>query len=71
MGSNPGSVLERAGEEDAVVLAEHFEGGGEPGRAVALYLRAAEEALEGHDVARARHRATTNQGEGEEEREQR
>jgi tetratricopeptide (TPR) repeat protein len=49
--------LERAGETEAIVLAEHFERGGEPQRAVTWYQRAAEQALEGNDfdavVARA------------------
>ncbi len=45
-----GEWLERAGEPSAVELAEHFERGGEPGRAVAWYRRAAEQALEGNDL---------------------
>src|SRR6185436_3395248 len=44
-----GSFLEAAGEDDAVVLAEHMEKGGEPGRAVSHYVRSAEQALEGND----------------------
>jgi eukaryotic-like serine/threonine-protein kinase len=40
-----GAWLERAGETDAYVLAEHAERGGELVRAVALYLRAAEQAF--------------------------
>jgi eukaryotic-like serine/threonine-protein kinase len=42
--------LERAGERDAMVLAEHFERGKEPSRAVGFYRRAAEQALEGNDL---------------------
>ncbi len=46
-----------AGETDAVVLAEHFERGGVPLRAVPFWRRAAQAALEGNDfdavVARA------------------
>jgi tetratricopeptide (TPR) repeat protein len=41
--------LERAGERDAVVKAEHYERAGEPARAVASYVQAAEQALEGND----------------------
>jgi tetratricopeptide (TPR) repeat protein len=42
--------LERAGERNALVLAEHFERGGEPRRAVGWYHRAAEQALDGSDL---------------------
>ena len=49
--------LERHGESEALVLAEHCERGGEPARAVAFYLRAAEQALEGDDVEAALLRA--------------
>jgi serine/threonine protein kinase/tetratricopeptide (TPR) repeat protein len=52
-----GEWLELAGETDAVVLAEHFERGGEPGRAIVWFRRAAEQALEGNDFAAARERA--------------
>jgi tetratricopeptide (TPR) repeat protein len=45
-----GAWLEQVGEHEAITLAEHFERGGEPGRAVAWYLRAGEQALEGGDV---------------------
>ena len=58
-----GEWLERAGERDAMVLAEHFERGGEPrARGRPGTARAAEQALEGNDFAaaararRARHR---------------
>jgi tetratricopeptide (TPR) repeat protein len=41
--------LEAAGEHDAVVIAEHFEKGGERARAAAQWLRAAQDALAGND----------------------
>ncbi|MBX3188925.1 MAG: protein kinase [Labilithrix sp.] len=43
--------LEANGERDALVLAEHFERSGERHRAVVWYLWAAEQALEGNDLA--------------------
>jgi len=46
-----GPWLERAGESDSLVLAEHFERGGQPERAIAWYERAAEQALGGNDFA--------------------
>ncbi len=46
-----GDWLQRAGETDAVVLAEHFERGQEPARAVDSWRRAAGDALEGNDFA--------------------
>jgi len=49
--------LERSGERDAMLLADHFERGGEPGRAIEWYLRAAEEALQGNDFDAAIERA--------------
>src|SRR5204863_10202224 len=52
-----GDWLERAGGAEAVVLAEHFERGGEPARAVAWWRRAAEQALEGDDLESALQRA--------------
>ncbi|MFO0758449.1 MAG: AAA family ATPase [Byssovorax sp.] len=59
--------LEQAGERDAALLAEHFERGGEPERAVVSYRRAAEQALEGNDfqaaVARAERGAAHAAGE--------
>jgi tetratricopeptide (TPR) repeat protein len=42
--------LEKAGERDAAALAEHFQRGDDPSRAVECYLRAAEQALEGDDL---------------------
>lgn len=45
-----GEYLERAGERDPLVLAEHFVRGGEPARAVGFFIQAAEEALEGNDL---------------------
>ncbi len=43
--------LEKIGERDAMVLAEHYERGGEPPEAVRWYLEAAEHALRGDDFA--------------------
>mgnify|MGYP005852657035 CR=1 FL=1 len=43
--------LEKAGESEAVVLAEHLERGGDPKRAITFYRRAAAQALEGNDLA--------------------
>jgi tetratricopeptide (TPR) repeat protein len=48
-----GAWLTRAGEQKAVVIAEHLERGGEPGRALGFYLRAAGQDLEGNDLAGA------------------
>jgi tRNA A-37 threonylcarbamoyl transferase component Bud32/tetratricopeptide (TPR) repeat protein len=64
-----GAWLEEAGERDALTLAEHFDRGQAPDRAVAWYRRAAEQALEGNDLdAAARHgeRAVALGAEGEE-----
>ncbi|WP_437284520.1 protein kinase domain-containing protein [Sorangium sp. So ce406] len=52
-----GEWLERAGGAEAIALAEHFEIGGAPARAAEAYLRAAEEALRGGDLAAALARA--------------
>ncbi len=49
--------LERAGEIEALVLAEHFERGDSPGRAMRWYLRAGRQALEGNDPNAALSRA--------------
>ena len=49
--------LERMGENEAEVLAEHFERGGERTRAVPLYVRAAQQALGGNDLEGAIRRA--------------
>jgi eukaryotic-like serine/threonine-protein kinase len=49
--------LEKAGETDAALLAEHLDRAGEARRAGALYLRAAEQALDGGDFAGALGRA--------------
>ncbi len=46
-----GEWLEGAGEGDALALAEHFQRGEERPRAVTAYLRAAEQALAGNDMA--------------------
>ncbi len=52
-----GQWLEASGERDAVVLAEHFEGGGARERAVLWWKRAAEAALESNDYEAAHTRA--------------
>jgi tetratricopeptide (TPR) repeat protein len=49
--------LEAAGEPDGVVLAEHFERGGEPARAVGFWRTTAAHALQGDDLAAAIARA--------------
>jgi eukaryotic-like serine/threonine-protein kinase len=48
-----GEWLERAGETDPALLAEHFERGGAPARALAFFVRAAERALESNDLEHA------------------
>ena len=48
-----GAWLEKAGERSGVVLARHFELGGDAARAVEHYLAAAEQALDGNDFAAA------------------
>ncbi len=48
-----GAWLEQIGHSDALALSEHFERGGEPARAAAHLVRAAEEALEGNDLPAA------------------
>jgi tetratricopeptide (TPR) repeat protein len=45
--------LEQSGEGDAMALAEHFERGGDRGRAARHFLRAAEQAHWGNDAATA------------------
>jgi tetratricopeptide (TPR) repeat protein len=52
-----GEWLERAGETDAIVLAEHFDRGGRPDLSIGWYRRAAAQALEGNDFAAAIARA--------------
>ncbi len=52
-----GEWLEAAGEVDAVLLAEHFERGNAPARALACWRRAAEQALAGNDFPAAIDRA--------------
>ena len=47
----------RGGRSAAMLLAEHFERGGSPGRAVGWYRRAAEQALGGNDFHAAIERA--------------
>jgi hypothetical protein len=46
-----GEWLERAGETDAMTLAEQFERGGDGARAGACYVLGARQALEGNDLA--------------------
>ncbi len=52
-----GEWLETTGERDAVVLGEHYERGGDATRSARWYRRAAEQALEGGDLASAIARA--------------
>src|SRR5205814_8851435 len=52
-----GAWLERRGETEAAVLAEHFERGRERARAATWYRRAAEQALAGNDIDAAIARA--------------
>jgi hypothetical protein len=52
-----GAWLSQAGESDAAVLAEHFQLGGDPARALGHYAQAAQQALEGNDFAAAVDRA--------------
>jgi eukaryotic-like serine/threonine-protein kinase len=52
-----GGWLERVGERNAVTLAEHFQRGAEPARAAAFFAQAAQQALEGNDLAAALARA--------------
>lgn len=47
-----GAWLERAGERDASVLAEHFDKGGASAQAVPQYLRASQDAITGSSFAR-------------------
>ena len=53
-----GEWLERVGEPNAMVLAEHFDRGSAPARAIGWYHRAAAQALEGNDLPAAIARAT-------------
>ena len=46
-----GEWLERTGSRDAATLAEHFQRGAQPERAIRWYVRAAEQALEANDLA--------------------
>lgn len=52
-----GEWLESAGEQDALVLAGHFERGGDASQAIRWYRRAAGQALEGNDLAAVIERA--------------
>ncbi|MBK9260116.1 MAG: protein kinase [Polyangiaceae bacterium] len=56
--------LESNGEQDPMILAEHFARGGEPGRAVGHYLRAARQAFHGGDSHAARERAERGMASG-------
>jgi tetratricopeptide (TPR) repeat protein len=62
-----GAWLEEAGERDALTLAEHFDRGQAPERAVVWYRRAAEQALEGNDLDAAIRRSERAIGLGAEE----
>ncbi|HEU4734219.1 MAG TPA: AAA family ATPase, partial [Kofleriaceae bacterium] len=53
-----GDWLERRGEADPMVLASHFELGGDGERAASYYLHAAEQALHIHDLDATMERAT-------------
>jgi serine/threonine protein kinase len=46
-----GAWLDQAGEQDGLVLAEHFMRGGDPERAIPCFHRAAAQSLEGNDLA--------------------
>lgn len=46
-----GEWLDQVGKRDVMVLAQHFERGHVPERAVAFYVRAAEQALGGNDLS--------------------
>ena len=48
--------LEEAGESDGMALAEHFERGGVPARAIEWYRRATAQAIEGNDFGAAMQR---------------
>lgn len=48
-----GAWLEQAGESNSMLLAEHYERGGDFQKAVQCYRRAAEQALDGNDLDRA------------------
>jgi eukaryotic-like serine/threonine-protein kinase len=52
-----GDWLERAGEQDPMLLGEHFERGGSPDRARSFYARAAAVALDANDFDGAKVRA--------------
>src|SRR5262249_45150319 len=52
-----GAWLEASGVDDALLLAEHFERGGQPAKALGWYHRAVEQALEGPDLEGALARA--------------
>ena len=55
-----GEYLQATGASDPVILAEHAFRAGDRLRAIPFYIRAAEQALDGNDLAAALHRA--NQG---------
>ncbi|WP_437728524.1 serine/threonine-protein kinase [Sorangium sp. So ce861] len=56
-----GAWLERGASADPQVVAEHFRRGGEPGRAVRWYRRAAEQSLEANDLCAAIERAASGE----------
>lgn len=45
-----GSFLEASGERDPMVIAEHYQRGGDLARAVSFYIRAAEQAFDSYDL---------------------
>ncbi|XXX81773.1 protein kinase [Sorangium sp. So ce134] len=61
-----GAWIERGASADPRVVAEHFRRGGEPGRAVRWYRRAAEQSLEANDLGAAIERAACGEACGAE-----
>ncbi|WP_437767764.1 protein kinase [Sorangium sp. So ce281] len=61
-----GAWLERSASADPRGVAEHFRRGGEPGRAVRWYRRAAEQSLEANDLRAALERAACGEACGAE-----
>jgi eukaryotic-like serine/threonine-protein kinase len=59
-----GGWLESKGERDAALLADHFEHAGDRGRAIAWNVRAAQQALDAHDVTAALARVARGEASG-------